>query len=670
MTILHIDFETRSPVNLLTDGAFKYAQRADIICMAYAFDDGPVEIWKPMEHEDFPDAVRAHIDNDGECWAHNAEFEYHIFNACAPAFAPGAHQWTCTAAMARACALPGSLEMLARCLGTNAQKDARGKELIQQLCIAKSVVAGVPLYDEDPDALNEMYEYCIQDVITERECGDCLREFSPDEHDDFLVNLMINEHGIPVDLELAELSTKYAEGERADLVERIDAVSYGELHKATGVGLTNWVYDRLNVEQQKLMHPNDTDKISLDKTIRAQLLELKNEIEPEVYAVIDYSNQASKSSVAKFRGMQKREVGGRVHGAYLLNGAGQTGRYSSTGLQLHNFPRISMEDPDYIIERMVDGYSIHTPGDDTMSVLSKMLRPAILAPEGDWLAWADYSAIEGRVLPWLTLDDQAQDKIDLYAAGEAVYVHTAAQMFHMDRARVTDTIRQQGKIAELSLGFAGGAGALKSMARNYGVTFTDNQAEHIKIGWRAANPWASTFWRALERAASLAIRNPETMIPCGRIHYLYTPGVLHDALWCQLPSGRLICYPGARLENVDGLFGPQTVITAIKGNKRPKKGEKEWPRVTLWHGILCENITQATAADLLRRSLRMLVLDHDAPVIGHTHDEIILECRASKASGDVERWTRTMRDVMETGPDWATGLPLAVKTGDGYRYGK
>ena len=52
--MLHLDFETRSPVPI-SHGAHKYAEGAEVICMGYAFDDEPVQLWTP--DQPYPDRV-------------------------------------------------------------------------------------------------------------------------------------------------------------------------------------------------------------------------------------------------------------------------------------------------------------------------------------------------------------------------------------------------------------------------------------------------------------------------------------------------------------------------------------------------------------------------------------------------------------------------------------
>ena len=78
-------------------------------------------------------------------------------------------------------------------------------------------------------------------------------------------------------------------------------------------------------------------------------------------------------------------------------------------------------------------------------------------------------------------------------------------------------------------------------------------------------------------------------------------------------------------------------------------------------GLACENITQATANDILRHSLRRL----DGVVL-HVHDEVVVECRES----DADEVQRVMTDVMCTPPAWAKGLPLNIEASVMTRYGK
>lgn len=645
--MIHLDFETRCALPLPAVGLHRYAAAAQVLCLAYAIDDGPVELWTPGRP--FPQTLAARIRDGADCCAHNAEFERAIFRACLPKYAPQDHQWVCTAVQASASGLPRGLDDAAKALRLPVRKAAAGRELISACCI--------PPYDDT--RLPELYDYCRQDVEVERTLYGVLRPLSDSERDDLAVNMIINDVGLPIDHEFAAAAVDYAEEERRYLAERLAEVTGGELTKTSGVTLTRWVYDRLTPDQRVPMIQDD--KVTLDRRTRADLLD-DDTLPPLVRQVLQLSDDASNSSVGKYAALVRRSTPSdpRVRGAYMLNGAPGTGRYSSTGAQLHNFPRKAPPDADAIADMIVAGEGVP----DAMATLSQMLRPTICAPEGDILIWADWSAIEGRVLPWLAEDDS---KLAIFRAGKDPYKVNASGIFSVPYDAVTDDQRQAGKVAELALGFGGAVGALNAMGANYGLTWDEAEGRAIVNAWRRVNSWAPPFWDALEAAAMSAILHPGERHTAGRLTYVYAGRYLRGALLCELPSGRVLTYPEARIESQVTRWGPRDSIVALKGGRKPRVAEP-WPRQRLWRGLLAENVTQAVAADLLREALATLVLDLDAPVIGHTHDEVLLEVPDTDEA--IAAHTAALRQVMETPPRWAVGLPLKADTGVGYRYGK
>jgi DNA polymerase len=272
-----------------------------------------------------------------------------------------------------------------------------------------------------------------------------------------------------------------------------------------------------------------------------------------------------------------------------------------------------------------------------------MLRPALIPAKGKHFAVADWSAIEGRVNPWLAASPAGDAKLDVFRKKLDPYKVNAAATYGVPYEAVNDEQRQVGKVQELALGFAGGVGAFAAMGRAYGVHIPEVQAKRIVDAWRRANPWSVPFWQSLEEAYTRAMRNVGHEFRAGRVVYLYDG----QHLWYALPSGRVLCYPYARLES-EG-------VTYAKASWKPAADAKEWPRARLWKGLACENITQATANDILRNALRQL-----DDVVLHVHDEIVLE---TDQPTDLER-------IMCTPPTWASDLPLAAEVKIMSRYGK
>ena len=650
MSILWIDFETRSRCDLPEAGVYNYAQDAstDVLCMSYAFNDEEVRTWVPGEP--FPARVGRHT---GQIRAHNAAFERLIFWYVLQ-INFDLEQFYCTAAQARANCAPGSLEDVGRFASANMRKDHRGSQLIRLLSIPQADGN----FRQDAALMQEMIEYCEMDVNAMRAVSKAMRDLTADELADYHVNERINDRGVLVDTALAKAAMRYAQDELVEIQDVVAEVTQGEITSVRSPKMREWVLARVGDEAKKLMvvHKDGEAKYSIDKTVRANLLAMENpdEVPPDVAEVIQCADDLWASSVAKFSRMAAlADVEDcRVRGAFVFAGGSATGRASSYGLQVHNFTRKCAEEPDAVRMAMVRGHAIVPKyGKRVTDVLKGMLRPAITPAPGKQLIVADWSAIEARVTPWLSNCPAGDKKLHVFAKGEDVYKVNAAATFHTTYDQVNKDQRQIGKVQELACGFAGGVGAFAAMGRIYGVNLPESDARRMVDAWRRANAWSVPYWQSLEEAYTRAMRNRGHEFTAGRVAYLFDG----QHLWYVLPSGRVLCYPYARLES-DG-------ITYAKASWKPAADAKEWPRARLWKGLACENITQATANDILRHSLREL----DAKgldVVLHVHDEIVVESDQPEAAQVV------LEQVMTTPPAWAYGLPLAVEASTMRRYGK
>ena len=673
--MLSVDFETRSQTDLLTAGVYNYATclTTEVICMAYSVDGKETELWLPGMPA--PKCFGGLVQLKHKYYAWNATFERLIYDyIMVPdhGFPPiPFDNWRCTAYMARCNNLPNALENAARCLRTGHQKDNRGKELIKLL--------SVPMADgsfcKDPDLLAEMYEYCKQDVRTEQAVYRQLRQPTEQEWQDYYVNERINDRGVKIDLPLCQAAQAYAEEEQADLVARIEELTGGAINKARGENLKAWVVERLTPEQRKLLvkYRNGEEMLSLDKYNRSRLLAL-DDMDPIAREVVECSDFAQKSSVGKFKAMQllADPDDQRVRGALLADGASASGRYSSRGAQVHNFPRDGMKAPEEVRADLIDNIMpedmVDYFGHPIMTILSRMLRAALVPEPGKVYIAADWSAIEGRIAPWLCDNVYGEAKVQLYRDDQPIYELAASTIYRVPVADVTPPQRQVGKVAELSLQYGGGENAFLGMARGYGVVVSQNEAKRIKETWRQANPWAQHIWNDIERAAQLAVRQPGQRFKAGRLSYFAVENILcgGTTLFCELPDERLLTYPDCRIEHVDTPWGEsRPALTCLRAAFTPKAGEKEWPRSSLWGGLLFENAVQGTAASVLRAALR--TLDSEWPVVLHVHDEIVLEVTDKLGAA---RAPKSLADVMNQTPDWAPGLPLKAEVKILERFGK
>ena len=658
--ILSLDYETSSPQDVTEIGAYRYAKTAKIMCAAYAiyeegkFEPELVKPWRAWTGEPMPDELRYALEAHAvRKFAWNAQFERLITEHCTSVRVP-LEQWYCTAARARASAYPGKLDLCAKALDIPQKKDLAGGKLMKKL-------------SSEGTGTEEEYErvlkYCMQDVVVEATIGMVVRDLTPDEWQDYWVCERMNDRGIPVDIELARAAQRYAGIEAAEIAAELKQVTKGAVTSAKQFKrIKTWLIEHAPDLMDLLA--DEEGKVSLDKSARATALESDLDLPRDVEDLLHLIDDAGRASTAKYAAIEARaDADGRLRGAYLFNGAGQTGRFSAMGFQPHNLVRDKLENGPEVISAVLDWASAvevtSLSGQNMLTTLARMLRPTIVAEDGNVLVWADYSAVEARALPWLSGNAAANDLLDLFRKGEDVYKYAASDIYRVAVDRVDKAQRQIGKVAILSMGYGGGARAFRKMARAHGLKIDDEAAEEIKVAWRHANPWAKKFWAELEGAAIRAARHPGKVQEAGRIRYL-----MHgDMLYALLPCGRLIAYPEAQLITVEGKFGPQTRLTALKASRHPKKGEDKWPRVALYGGLLAENATQGFCASLLRSAARRLD-DAGWPVVMHTHDEVLVEV----AEDEIDDAKAALQEAMLT-TQWPD-LPLAAEPQHGYSYDK
>jgi DNA polymerase len=644
---LRIDFETRSDVDLKERGIYNYASdiSTQILMMGWAFNDEPVKVWLP-DHP-FPQRIIRHIKTEGTLYAFNAQFErlvwaYILTQDFEGIPNPTLRQWKCTAAQVRIHGLPGNLKDVGRCLDLQLQKMSEGQRLLKTYSF--------PGHEKHipPDDLALMVDYCATDVEVERALSLSLREPTEDEWEVFWANEEINDRGLPIDTQFTRAAMKYGEAVRKESDGRIIKVTGGQVANARARKTRDeWLRPRLTDEHLEIL--SDEGKIKFGKPRREELL-LCEDLDEDVREFTVAVEEAGGATISKYEAFTHRSIEGRLCGALLFSGGGQTGRFSSLGVQVHNLKRDGHKDPEKEIGRILANEIIDAPSEH----LAKLIRAAIYHPDG--LVWADYSNIEGRVAPWLANSREGEKKLDVFRSGKDPYKVNAAALFGVSYDEVTSEQRQSGKVQELALGFIGGAGALLSMAKLFKLPMTRDRAEVLRDAWRSVNSWAVPYGSDLVQAAKLAYYHPNSWFEAGRIAYGYDGQMW---LWCRLPSGRLLAYLAPKMELVKTPWGDEMLsLTAVWTGGKPKKGEA-WPRRPLTPGLLLENSTQATAACLLRRAI-VKAVNAGIEVVGHVHDEVIAQNTTEEA---------LLTHLLDA-PDWAEGLPIEAVASTGTRYGK
>jgi len=399
----------------------------------------------------------------------------------------------------------------------------------------------------------------------------------------------------------------------------------------------------------------------------------------EVAAIRLYGAGASPK---KFARLEAQQVEGVLRGQYRFAGAGQTGRMTSRGAQIQNLTRDVLGDDGAAESPLVEAIrkgcdyaalAAANPADmPAARKLALIVRPALIAQPGKLFVWSDWTAIEARITPWLAASEDAERVLDIFRANDAdptrpdIYTVAIADILHKDAHAIVKSERQIGKVATLALGFGGSVGALLSMALAYRIHLDAAEARHIVDAWRKANPWAQEFWTALWDAAMSAWELPGRITTAGRLAFVYRDDYLGGALFMALPSGRVLTYPRPRWREVEvlGKDGKPT------GEKRTELSfRRAHGRAKLWHGTLCENAVQATAADILRETVVRIETNPALawmPIRMTTHDEIVCEVDAARA----EEAKAILRREMLTLPKWAEGLPLQSEESVCARYTK
>lgn len=642
---LHIDFETRSTVDLRRAGVYRYAEdpTTDVIVVCWALDEGPVHTW--FHHQQVPLDLMVHLADDRVTLvAHNVGFERTILREVLGKrygwTVPADDRWDDTAARAARMALPRSLDGAAQALGLDVTKDAEGQRLMMRMCRPRSQDDnGITWWDDEP-RMRRLAQYCATDVEVERRLDRTLRFLTPDERAIWQLTETINDRGVRVDVDFAREAVRLAQEAQALLNAELTALTGGEVMATSNVaGIKRW----LLAQGYGLFEGEDE---SLNKKAIENLLQ--QDLPGDVRRVLEIRLEGGKSSVAKYQAMLDRaSKDGRVRGNLMYHGA-STGRWAGAGVQMQNLPRGTVKDWPAARE------TLEPVGPETVATLSKMLRGTIIAEPGKRLLWADYAAIEARGVAWLAGQD---DLVAAFAGGGKIYEQMAAQIFGVEPETIGKNSMERfvGKTVVLGCGYSMGPVKFRQTCAAQGTDLDEDLAQHAVRTYRTAYSAIPALWNGLNEAALHAV-----MTPGLETYYKATRFLVKDGwLLLKLPSGRLLFYRNPRIVTHSGPFGMRPAVEYSAVNSVTKK----WGRERTFGGKLTENAVQGLCRDIIATA--MLALERAGyTVIASVHDEVI--CEVPKDFGSVEE----MVEIMCRVPDWAKGFPIAAEGDDGARYGK
>lgn len=599
--------------------------------------------------------------------------------------------WYCSAILANVHGVSGTLDEVAKALRSPINKHAEGRRLIRLFSIPDRKTGQfhdpcefAPCWcGEDHAADFALYgDYCKQDVVTEAAVAHLFPRVPADLQAEYEADQRINDRGVRHFRTLSEQAVAQVEVERDRLM--------GELRTLTGVDNPNSV-QQMRGWLEDMGYPMS----SLSKDAREEAL--SDPLIPEdVAEALTLKGAASLSSVAKHKAaLDTRSDDGRIRGSLRFYGA-HTGREAGRGIQPQNLPRYEAPDAD---RRLL---LLGQAGPEAPRIAKGTVRASLVPARDHLFVVCDYNAIEARVLGWLAQEEWVMAEF----RGEGkIYEATAATMFGVEKAQLVAALkacgkcgkcqacetRAKGKVANLALGYAGGAGALVTMgAEKAGIdigNYADLNAEWVRAGkpskfhewekdrhdypellrlrdlFRDASPGTTRFWKhcgiAWDGAAMHG--NPVHFGPDQKLTMLRDGK--HNRF--VLPSGRSIWYRYARSHPSDK--DPQKIDARTFIGKSAGVGHS---RTETHGGKLTENVTQAVARDvlfdLIMRVEQKTETGWPGKTVLHVHDEVVLEVPKHHA----EQVLADTIGLMSKAPSWGNGLAVKGEGAIMERYGK
>jgi DNA polymerase len=641
--IYSIDFETRSKANLPDVGLDIYANdpTTEVLCIAFGTQPDSVLVTDQVNNPHyghFLSKLLDHVASGGKIQGWNVMFEYAIWNCvCVPKYGwPPLKLEQCIDSMAIAAAnnVPQSLDDAGAFMDSTHKKDAIGARLIQKLC--KPNRKGE--FENDPELLQQLFDYCAQDVRTEMAIVKLLRPLTADEQRVWELTQRINLRGVPVDPNELQNAVKAVQSAQKAIDE--ETLQLTGCKPSERAKLLLW----LNTRGAEL--PDLTEKTVSAKLVSTDLFD-------DVRRALELRQEGSQTSVAKYAKMLEIQRDGKIRNTLVYHGA-STGRWASRGgLNLQNIARPVLDDA-----QITDAIPrVFSQGVGTMSELSSLVRSALKAPDGQTFVDVDFSSIENRVGVWLA---SQTDKVELFRKGLDEYKVFASQsLYNVPYDEVTKDQRQVSKSAVLGAMFGQGAKGLVKYAEGMGVSLTENQAKNAVDNYRMSYAKVKDLWAACEKAAIDAVKNPGNPFAAGSKIVMKCDG---KALWMRLPSGRLICWQRPELDLLTTPWGSKKMGVVVHSQNTYSR---QWSRNALIGSSIFQSAVQGTARDFL--AVAMLNLEMNGfLVINSIHDEVLLlveEQNGESALGQVI-------NIMTTPPVWAPDFPLAAEGWHGKRYRK
>ena len=695
--ILYLDTETYNE-HPISKGVYAYAETVEIMLFQYAFNDSPVCVVDLANGAKLPqEVINLLLNPEVLLFAQNSMFDRTVL-AKGKLFKDrpdivkaisDPNRWRDSMVIAYAHSLKGGLGDLCEIfkLDNDQAKDKEGKALVQLFCKPRPKTSKIrrATSKTHPEEWDKFKHYAKQDIVSMREVVKRMPNWNMQESSTELqlwhLDQRINDRGVCIDVDLAEKAVECIDIEQRRLADETHSMTEGEVQTATQ-------------RDAMLKHIAGAYGITLDDLTASTIERRLNDpdLPDGLRELLAVRQQASTTSTSKYKALLKRvNSDGRLRGTLQFMGAPRTGRWAGRGFQPQNLTRPTL--PQWQIDLGIEAIKSGTADlltDNIMKLTSNTLRGCICAPEGKKLVVSDLSNIEGRVLAWLAGESWKIKAFQDYdnGTGHDLYKLSYSKSFGVNPNYVTKEQRQIGKVQELALGYEGGVGAFITFSTAYGIdldamadiaiknvdlrildeaknayewalknkrTYGLSDKAYIvcdafKRSWRTAHPSIVELWKKLDSGIRYVITGEAKTL---RINENLVIDKVGAWLRIQLPSGRYLCYPGARIDE-NGKISYMGLNTY----------SRKWERINTYGGKIAENITQAVARDVMAWSMPCID-EIGFNIVLTVHDEIITE------APDIPEYSHEyLSQILSTPPEWAEGLPLAAAGFESYRYKK
>ena len=642
MSHLHLDFETYCDLDIKQVGLDNYCAHPslEILLTAWAIEDE--EAMQNVGEESGLGIIRMAEQQGFTFVAFNAAFERAVL--CAKGIDIPPERWICAQAWAYSMAFFGGLREVGDQLGiaTDAKKLKSGTRLITKFCKPRKPTKNNDATRWTPEAAPDDWEefklYNRQDVIAEAAICRRLEQYPLNDvqRTEYVWDARVNERGLPIDLELVEACCAAYETELAHLRAEMDRLT-GLENSNSRDQLLGWI----NAGTHHILNPlPDLTKATVRKALEDP------ELPSIVRQVLELRQEMSRASPKKWLALKRAtSADGRLRNCFQLWGAGRTQRWAGRIYQPQNlpWPEVPMNGlPEFM--KAAENSTVRLLHDSVMAPLVSLIRNAVTAPRGKMLVVVDLSSIESVVIGYFAGCETINQ---VFAEGRDLYRHFGSMVYGKPEVDVTKEERQFCKPPVLGCGYGLGPKGLVQYGASMGVELDEERATTLVNFYRDTYREIPTMWEWLENVCMILT----TLPPRQTMFDGYGMRIHCDEEYLRItkPNGWAISY---YLPMVTVNKWGRECFSYMGKNQHTTK----WERLFGRGAGITENIVQSVARDILMHGMQLIEAE-GLEIVGHVHDEVIVECDEGRA----QEVLNTVIRCLTTRPEWAPNIWLGAE---------